>query len=313
MLHKQYITPFQPMNSLQKLLETDGYQGLISMDSILDVVVRPGPWMQPLDPGVGTQDLRLGHSLEKLQAAILARGKDPRPLFVYTQSQDLHVSVINREGQGSVALGDFTQFHAPYASRVQRLDESFGRFIAFLKAQGRYENSLIIVTADHGDSLGEEGRFGHAYTLFPEIMRIPLLIHLPAALRQGYVLDADSVAFLTDLTPSLYYLLGHRPVRADRALGRPLFTATAGEQAVYRQEHYLLASSYGAVFGILDNSGKTLYLSDGVNFVDHLYQLEEGSAGTKRPVTPEVKERYDQLILDDIAMLNDFYHFQPKR
>lgn len=311
MLHKQYITPFHPMNSLQKLLETDGYRGLISMDSIMDVVVKPGPWMQPLDPGVSTQDLRLEASLQKLEAALLARGADPRPLFVYSQAQDIHISVINREGQQVVGPGDFKGFYAPYASRVARIDAAFGRFIAFLKQQGRFENSLIIFTADHGDSLGEEGRFGHAYTLFPEIVRIPLLIHLPDSMKTGFRLEPEAPAFLTDLTPSLYYLLGHRPVRVDRALGRPLFTLTAEEQAPYRQDHYLLASSYGAVFGILDGAGKELYISDGVNFADHLYRLEGGAAGVPLSLGGGEKARYDKMILEDIDLVNRFYQFKP--
>jgi hypothetical protein len=310
MLHKQYITPFYPMNSLEKLVVTDGYQGLISMDSILDVVVKPGPWMDSLDPGVGTQDLRLGATLSKLQAALDQRGQDPRPLFVYSQSQDIHISVINREGRGTVMPGDYAGFYEPYASRLHRLDASFGRFIAFLKATHRYEHSLIIVAADHGDSLGEEGRFGHAYTLFPEIVRVPLLIHLPAAMKAGLHIDPNRLAFLTDITPTLYYLLGHRPVRPDRCLGRPLFTATEAEQAPYHQDRYLLASSYGAVFGILDGDGKNLYIADGVNFADHLYRMDGNDTLVKRELPASEKSRYDQAILQDIAMLNRFYHFR---
>ena len=49
---------------------------------------------------------------------------------------------------------------------------------AISKQRGLYDDSVVIVTADHGDSLGEDGRMGHAYTLYPEIVRIPLLVHL---------------------------------------------------------------------------------------------------------------------------------------
>jgi Sulfatase len=311
MLHKQYIRPFHPMNSLQKLLEVDGYEGLVSMDTIMDVVVKPGPWLRSLDPGVDTQDLRLESSLQKLEAALQNRGAGARPLFAYSQCQDIHISVVNREGQTTVTPGDYRGFYAPYASRLHRLDAAFGRFIAFLKRQGRYEDSLIVFTADHGDSLGEEGRFGHAYTLFPEIVRIPLLIHLPASMRKGLLPGTESPAFLTDLTPTLYYLLGHRPIKVDRALGRPLFTVSPQEQTPYRQDHYLLASSYGAVFGILDGSGRSLYIADGVNFTDYLYRLDEGLAGVQRPFSSEQKAHYDQLILEDLDLVNRFYHFKP--
>ena len=309
MLHKQYITPFYPMNSLQKLLEADGYRGLVSMDTILQVVVKPGPWVQDLDPGVGTADLRLGPSLTKLAAAMAT--PDPRPLFAYSQCQDIHISVINREGRDTVTPGNYAGFYAPYASRLHRLDADFGRFIAFLKAQGRFDKSIIIFTADHGDSLGEEGRFGHAYTLFPEIVRIPMLIHLPPALAQGVQADLDRPGFLVDLTPTLYYLLGHRPVKADPNLGRPLFTATPGEQAPYARDHYLLTSSYGAVFGILQGSGRSLYIADGINFKDHLFALEPGLQSSPRPLSSDAKQRYDRMIVEGIREVNQFYHFDP--
>ena len=309
MLHKQYITPFHPMNSLQKLLETDGYRGMVSMDSIMQVVVKPGPWLQDLDPGVGTADLRLGPSLAKLTTAMAT--PDPRPLFVYSQCQDIHISVINREGRDTVAPGNYAGFYPPYASRLHRLDADFGRFIAFLKAQGRFDNSIIIFTADHGDSLGEEGRFGHAYTLFPEIVRIPMLIHLPPALAKGLQVDLDRPGFLVDLTPSLYYLLGHRPVKADPNLGRPLFTASAQEQLPYARDHYLLTSSYGAVFGILQGTGRSLYIADGINFKDYLFALEPGLQSSPRPLSPEAKQRYDHQIIEGIHDVNQFYHFDP--
>lgn len=311
MLHKQYIQPFYPMNSLQKLLRAEGYRMLVSMDSIMEVVLQPGPELQSLEPGVSTQDLRLAASLERLSAALAARRGDARPLFAYTQAQDIHISVINREGQGVVEPGDYGAFYAPYASRIQRLDRAFGAFIAELKRQGRYERSLIVFTADHGDSLGEEGRWGHAYTLFPEILQIPLLVHLPEAWQSATV-DPEAPAFLTDLTPSLYYLLGHRPVKSHPLLGRPLFTATASERAGQGEGPCLLASSYGAVFGILDDRGRELYISDGVNFEDHAFRLDGSAAGLRRPVTPALKGRYDRLIAEGIAKLNAFYGFKGR-
>lgn len=309
-LHKQYIVPFHPLNTLQKLLEADGYQPLISMDSILDVVVKPSPGLLRLDAGIGTGDLRLGATLKELRGRLdqLPAG---RPVFVYSQAQDLHISTINREGKDVPGGGDYPGFYAPYASRVRRLDAEFGAFIQDLKDRGRYERSLIILTADHGDSLGEDGRFGHAYTLFPEIMRVPLILHVPEGLRAGLGLDPGQAAFLTDITPTLYYLLGHRALLPDPVLGRPLFTATAAERQRFRRDHHLLASSYGAVWGILDGDGGGLYISDGVNLTDHYFDLSSDPAGRRKPVDPGLKQKYDQLIVKDLDHLNTFYAFRP--
>ncbi len=311
LLHKQYVTPFRPMNSLQKMLEADGYRALVSYDNVLDAILKPFPGLEELTPGMGTQDLRLCNVLPALSARLDKRGSDPRPIFAYAQVQDLHVSVINREGKDVPGGGDYPGFYAPYASRVRRLDQCFGAFIETLKAKGLYDESIIILTSDHGDSLGEEGRFGHAYTLFPEILRVPMLIHLPASMQGKVAPDLDQLALLTDLTPSLYYLLGHRPLASDPILGRPLFTETPQEHARYVQDHYLLASSYGAVYGILEGNGKGLYISDGVNLKDYYYDLGWDPGGTRNAVTAARKRKYDALILRDLQHLNEFYRFNP--
>ena len=72
-------------------------------------------------------------------------------------------------------------FYTPYAARLERVDACFGEFIAYLKDAGLYESSIVVLTSDHGDSLGDEGRWGHAYTVFPEVMRVPLIMHVPCA------------------------------------------------------------------------------------------------------------------------------------
>jgi arylsulfatase A-like enzyme len=309
LLHKQYIVPFHPLNTLQKLLVTDGYRPYLSMDSILEVVVKPTPDLVRLDAGTSTGDLRLGATLKELEGK-LDQAPPGHPVFVYSQAQDLHISTLSREGKDIPGGGDYPGFYAPYASRVRRFDAQFGAFIQHLKDRGRYDRSLIIFTADHGDSLGEEGRFGHAYTLYPEIMKVPLIIHVPERLRAGLIMDPSRAAFLTDITPTLYYLLGHRALVSDPVLGRPLFTATQAEQDRFRRDHHLIASSYGAVWGILTDDGKGLYISDGVNFTDHCFDLGSDPAGTRIEVTPDLKRRYDRLIVAEIQHLNAFYGFR---
>jgi hypothetical protein len=309
-LHKQYVRPFYPMNTLQKLVETDGYQADIAMDNVLDVVVKRTPGLVELVKGTGTEDLRMCGIVQDLEAKLDHQGQDPRPVFAYAQCQDIHISVINREGKDVPGGGDYPGFYAPYASRLRRVDQCFGDFIRYLKAKGLYDNSIVVLCADHGDSLGEQGRFGHAYTLFPEILRVPLIVHLPVSLRGRMVADPARPAFLTDITPSLYYLLGHRPLAVDPILGRPLFTERLQEQDAYRQDHYLLASSYGAVFAILGGDGQSLYIADGVNFTDSYFDLSWDPKGTRNAVTPGLKAKYDAMILKDLAHLNAFYHFR---
>lgn len=313
LIHKQYVTPFYPMNSLQKLLEKENYQSFISIDSILETIVKPSENITILDKGISTQDLNLCVSLNELKEKLANQTNKEQPIFCYTQPQNLHISVINRENKSVLEKGNYQGFYAPYASRVRKVDGCFGDFIKFLKQEGLFENSIIIFTSDHGDSLGEENRFGHAYTIFPEILRIPLIIHLPEKLKNNVVWDNKNIAFSADITPSLYYLLGHKPIINNNMFGRPLFTSTLEEQKSYLKDNYLVASSYGAVYGILSNNGNSLYIADSVNFQDYFYDLTLDPKKATNLVNSVIKRENEKLIRRHIEEINQFYQFIPNK
>ncbi len=308
LLHKQYVTPFYPMNSLQRLVEAEKYQSYVTKDPILSVVTGPWPSLIELDQGSSGMNYDLCRTLQELTGKLKARRQASQPIFAYTQPQNIHISVINREGRSVPPGESYPGFDAPYASRIRRVDGCFGEFIKFLKSSGLYNQSIVILTSDHGDSLGENGRWGHAYTIFPEVVRVPLLIHLPPAMRAGLAFDLHAVAFLTDITPSLYYLLGHRPIGHNELFGRPLFTLSPEEQATYGRDWEMLASSYGPVYGVL-RRGRSLFIADAVNYRDYFYDLGGSAAGTSTPVTPSMRNDNERLIRDEILAIDRFYKF----
>lgn len=309
LLHKQYITPFYPMNSLQKLIETEGYQSYISLDTILRVVVKPSQSITELDESAQDKNYDLCHSLKELADRLDQRVVPDKPIFAYTQPQNIHISVITREGKTVPPGESYPGFYAPYASRIRRMDACFGEFIAFLKSRGLYDKSIVVLTADHGDSLGEEGRWGHAYTIFPEVLRVPLIIHLPPELRSRVQWDPQAIAFSSDITPSLYYLLGHKPIAKNGIYGRPLFTTTRQELSDYQEDSYLVSSSYGAVFGLLKDNGRNLYIADGVNYTDYYFDLADDPKGTRNRASASIKSEYGGLIRQKIEELARFYQF----
>ena len=308
-LHQQYVTPFYPMNALQKLIEVDNYQSFISNDSILKTIVAPTPSITELDKDIPNRDLDFCRSLEDLKAKVSRRNDPTRPIFAYTQPQNIHISVINAEGRSVPPGESYPGFDAPYASRLRRIDGCFGEFIKFLKTGGLYDKSIIILTSDHGDSLGENGRWGHAYTIFPEIIQVPLIVHLPPTLRASTSFNPRTEAFLTDITPTLYYLLGHGLTLRNEIFGRPLFTANAQEQAQYLRASYMIVSSYGPVYGILQNHGRTLYIVDGVNYEDYSFISEQNPLDTNEAVNAPMREEYQKMIRDKILAINRFYEF----
>jgi arylsulfatase A-like enzyme len=307
LVHKQYVMPFAPMNALHKLVAADGYQRFISRDSILRTLMPTDDMDVELDAGVQNMDYDLCRSLTELRTKVRGRSHTDRPMFAYTQPQNIHISRITRERASVPAGAAYPGFYPPYAARIQRMDGCFGEFVQFLRDEGLYDDSVIVLTSDHGDSLGEGGRWGHAYTIFPEVIRIPLVVHLPRVLQESMTCDTDAVASLVDITPSLYYLLGHRPVVSGSIFGRPLCTETLSERTATRRDWYMVVSSYGPVYGILRGNGRSLYIADGVNYTDYYYDLMEDPAGSRNRVTPAVRREYQDLIREGIDDVNRFY------
>lgn len=309
MVHKQYVTPFAPMNALQKLLEHEKYTALISRDTILQVVVPEWAGMEELDKGRPNMDYDLCSSLDELGKRVSQEPKDAR-LFAYTQPQNIHISVINRAGAKPISEENYGGFYPPYASRLRRMDGCFGAFIETLKTQGLYDSSIVILTADHGDSLGEQGRWGHAYSIYPEIVRIPMIIHVPPEIRNSLYVNPKGLAFSTDLTPTLYYLTGHKPANRGEIFGMPLFVERPDEQAGFRRRSYLIASSYGAVYGILSSDGSNLTVFDAVNYKD--YSFDVGSMfGGQSGISTSGREAAVKLVRQKIQEIDQFYGFKP--
>jgi glucan phosphoethanolaminetransferase (alkaline phosphatase superfamily) len=310
LLHKQYITPFRPMNTLQKMLRAERYQLFLTRDSILRVILDPDPSDIELDPPDSTMNYEFGRSLAELARRIDHRSQAAEPIFAYTQPQDLHISVIRRQGANCSDCDRYRGFYAPYAERVQQIDKALGTFLAFLKARGLYEESIVVLTADHGDSLGEEGRWGHAYTLFPEIVRIPLILHLPAALRQRFVADGTRLAFSTDITPTLYTLLGMKTGPEDMIHGETLFSNSLAAQTP-RTGSYLLAASYAPVYGLVTHGGAKYFVADAVNRTTRSFDLRGAQPVTEEMSDSETVDK-KKIIRSAVTAIGRYYGLLPE-
>lgn len=308
-LHKQYVMPFAPMNALAKLLEHEQYQQWISMDNILDVILPPSARREALDADVPVADFRLCRTLGEIRGRLDRMKADGRPTFVYSLPQDVHVAAITREGAAAIDNAAYGTFYAPYASRVRRLDACFGEFIDDLKARDLYDRSLIVVTADHGDSLGEQGRMGHAYTIFPEILQVPLIVHLPSAWA-GFSANTSAPAFTTDITPTLYALLGHEPQPPAAFFGRPLFWKAGIPARPPPTDPQVVASSYGSVYGALLDDARRLYIFDGIALREYAYELDGTGAGRTITIQNDDRVRSQRAIRETLEDIARFYRYR---
>jgi arylsulfatase A-like enzyme len=306
-LHKQYVTSFPRMNTLAKLLEHEQYAQWIGMDNIMDVILPPSANRERLDAAIAVKDFRLCRTLAEVRSRLAERAPSAAPVFVYSLPQDLHVSVVTREGAQSLDEGDYGSFYAPVASRVRRLDQCLGEFVSDLKARGLYEQSVIILTSDHGDSLGEGGRMGHAYSLHPEIVRVPLIVHVPPALRNAWTWDETGPAYSTDITPTLYRLLGHEPAAPASFFGEPL-ARHPGQPSPARRAR-MVAASYGAVYGALLANATRYYVFDAIAMREMAFEFGDGLAPTSTAVTADVRQQGLAVIRDTVNGISTLYRF----
>lgn len=156
--------------------------------------------------------------------------KKDQPWFLYLGLIDTHVTLRGKQpwiekyapgytgrflkgfgddGPGGVAKNltdkekDFVK--ALYDSNVSYQDDLLGKLIARLEEWGVWKDTMLIITADHGDELWEDGRFGHGGSVRDTLTHVPLLIHYPPLFPAGKVVEGtDGI----DIVPTLADALG---------------------------------------------------------------------------------------------------------
>ncbi len=88
-----------------------------------------------------------------------------------------------------------------YELGVANADRALGTLIAGLKAQGRFEDTLLIVCADHGEYLGEHGLVEHSKDVYQEAVHVPLVVKAP---RQAIGTRVDWPVSLTQVPSTIY-------------------------------------------------------------------------------------------------------------
>ena len=128
--------------------------------------------------------------------------------WMYFQSNG-RIDLINRrERDQDVKLvfsggmeQSFEEILQNYAKEVHQVDKSIGQLRSRLKELGRADNTIIVLTSDHGEGLQTHGVMGHGYPLYNELLRVPLLIYNPlSGNKQGHV---EQVVDHLDIMPTI--------------------------------------------------------------------------------------------------------------
>jgi choline-sulfatase len=193
---------------------------------------------------------------------------DDEPMFAWTHLNDLHAPIHPgrvREGGLLGSPSDLTQFRwdlervadryepnyaAMYESTLRYVDAQIGRLVDYLRAEGLWEETILVVTSDHGEALHDRGVYGHAagndrYAydptrdyMFEELLHVPLLVREPNG-EGRRVREPFSLAWIHELIAEV---AGLEPGEFARQSGResyrnPSATATVIADAISADGH----------------------------------------------------------------------------
>jgi len=313
MLHAHYVQPFSRLNSLDQMLHADHYRTIVSMDEVLRLILPADDVDVKLDTDKPLwNQFELGDSLRQAETAIDSQPNASRPVFIYAQPKNVHQFASNPvPSPTSQHWQSPSGLNSRISYEVHWVDSCLGQFFQYLKQRGMYDNSIIIVTSDHGDATGEFGRVSHSTLIWPEVMRVPLIVRLPAKMRESVVYDDTRISTLTDIAPTLFYLLGHRPIRQNPLYGRPLFAESREELDRYPAKDLLLASDVHAVYGILSADDRYFYTTYDSPAQSYLFDLSADSNAEHNLLTPALKQRYDEEIIEHLQAIGDYYGYKP--
>ncbi len=164
------------------------------------------------------------------------QGLGDQPFFAWMHLYDPHAPYESPEPFRSRYPGH------PYRGAVAFTDAQVGRVFDFLDHTGLADDTIVIVTADHGEGLGEHGEETHGFFIYETSMRVPLIVRAPGVAPRRVSQPVRTV----DIMPTVLDLVGAAP--ADRIEGvslRPLLAGDVREmpldgygEAMYPLHHY---------------------------------------------------------------------------
>ena len=121
-------------------------------------------------------------------------------------------------GKTELSDRDFEVLRALYRTEIAYLDHRIGELRDLLEEHGEWEDTVFVVTGDHGENIGDHGLMDHQYSLHDTLLHVPLVIHGGSFTGGGTV---DDLVQLTDLAPTLLDEVGiDAPEFREQAQGR---------------------------------------------------------------------------------------------
>lgn len=129
-------------------------------------------------------------------------GKDEKFTSDYYRSMEKEVMQLKRKATEN----ERNHLISQYDGGIAYIDLHIGKLIGKLKELSLYENTLIIITSDHGETFGERNLVGHGVSVYQDQIHIPLIIKYPNIDKADVV---DELVSSIDIMPTILEVLGH--------------------------------------------------------------------------------------------------------
>lgn len=115
-------------------------------------------------------------------------------------------------GNFSLPPSRLAELQILYEGEIKHIDNKLSELFDLLDRLKLTANTLLIITSDHGESLGEHGLWTHGNSLYEEQLHVPLIMRLPSVIPKARVVD-NRLASLVDLMPTILDVVGAPPVQ----------------------------------------------------------------------------------------------------
>lgn len=212
---------------------------------------------------------------------------------------------------------DVEHLLALYDGEISYWDFYLGQIFDYLQIKGLLENSIIVVTSDHGQMFGEHGKWIHRNSLYEEVVRVPLLFRYPARLASGQVLTTP--VHMMDITPTLLDLVdvpvpNHMQGQSllpqmqggPAPVSRPIFSEMAGETDPNSDAYWIAPRTN--LYSVKQDGWKYIHAQQSPE-AEQLYMVRQSSIYEEENIAAQESEKVNQLfqqLQDKFAVPTEF-------
>jgi len=118
------------------------------------------------------------------------------------------MSMVVIKGQRPITAAERAHLVSQYDGGIAYMDAQLGVLFERLKQLHLYDNSLIIVTADHGEAMGDRNLIGHGISMYQDQVHVPLIVKYPLTTRHT---AQDEPVSSVDILPTVLEVIGEKP------------------------------------------------------------------------------------------------------